>query len=206
MTGESISFSKKIAKHQAALEALINVQKYTGNRDLENFIRSYVCGGASILCLKSIFPGQEKIDFQYEGIEGRRRSRSRARSCSRSRARSRSRAKSSSRCGNEGQRRSRSCSRARGRSPFRGSDKFGGGCQMACAPMGETNAVKCLEEECKLSGIPAPEYSPHFQGRTGELVVVAKLGPFTSKGTGKTRESAKQAAAAALIDSFFDDN
>uniref|UniRef100_T1HFM0 Uncharacterized protein n=1 Tax=Rhodnius prolixus TaxID=13249 RepID=T1HFM0_RHOPR len=82
----------------------------------------------------------------------------------------------------QSQRRSRSCSRARGRSPFHGSDKFGGGCQMACAPMGETNAVKCLEEECKLSGIPAPEYSPHFQGRTGEWVVVAKLGPFTSKG------------------------
>ncbi|XP_073970162.1 uncharacterized protein [Rhodnius prolixus] len=232
-TGESISFSKQIAKHQAALETLINLQKYSGNRDLENFIRSYVCGGSSIFCLKSIFPGQENVNFAYEGTErsrsrtrGRNRSRTRppsrcipqvgnegqkrSRSCSRTRGRS-------SFCGSDislagpptdeqSQRRSRSCSRARGRSPFHGSDKFGGGCQMACAPMGETNAVKCLEEECKLSGIPAPEYSPHFQGRTGEWVVVAKLGPFTSKGFGMTRELAKQAAAAALIDSFFMEN
>lgn len=215
-SGESTSFSKKIAKHQAALEVLINLQKHSGNRDLENFIRNYVCGGSTILCLRSTNPralSQESFDFQFQRnrrsrSSARSRSRSRARSRSRSRARSISRSRSQI---NEGgnQRRSRSRSKSRGRSPFCGRD-MDGAFPKKFPPMAvrsKTDAVKFLEEECKLAGIPGPQYSQHFRVRAnGDLVVYASLGPFTSEGTGTTRELAKQAAAAALIDSFYIDN
>ncbi|KAK9501332.1 hypothetical protein O3M35_012068 [Rhynocoris fuscipes] len=215
--GESISFSKKVAKHQAALDALLNLVKYRGDKNLEVFIRKYAFGGSEVLNYAN--GHQESYSCIENYSRGRSISRSRSTNRSRSRARSanrsRSRARSRSRSRPRSNYRSRSACRSE-HQPYNFVDRewnedISSISQRSRTPENNvllnTDPVGFLDNECKLVNNPGPEYSqPFYNDLENNYVVYATLGPYTCEGYGVTAEEAKKDAATSVLNSiFFDD-